>query len=63
MAVLRGVGVQPSSQVSSLSPENQATVPKEDFALVVAKSRACPTPTVGAAHARRCMSLLDIKGE
>src|SRR2546426_11932826 len=33
--------------------ENQATLPNEDFALVVAKSRACPTPTVGAGHARR----------
>ena len=59
-------------QVSNLSPwaygppkcdENQATLPNEDFALVVTKSRACPTPTVGAGHARRCISLLDIKGE
>ena len=43
--------------------ENQATLPNEDFALVVTKSRACPTPTVRAGHARRCMSLPDIKGE
>ena len=43
--------------------ENQAGPPNEKFILVVAKSRACPTPTVGAGHARRCMSLLDIKGE
>src|SRR6266536_2902094 len=25
---------------------------------LVAKSRACPTPTVGAGHARRCLSLV-----
>src|SRR5438094_9673917 len=42
--------------------ENQASLPNEDFALVVTKSRACPTPTVGAGHSRRCVSLLDIKG-
>jgi hypothetical protein len=34
-----------------------------NFVLVVAKSRACPTPTVGAGHARRSVSLAGFKGE